>query len=264
MRVMTIASGSSGNCIYVGDDDTHILIDTGISKKKVEEGLHKLELSLSDIDAILVTHEHSDHISGLGVVERKSEIPIYATWGTINGIRNTNLGRMPEDIYNAVECDHDFTVGTLKVRAVATSHDALCPCAFRVESGNKSFGLVTDLGVYNDYIVDSFSGVNCMVLEANHDIRMLETGPYPYPLKQRILGEKGHLSNEAAGHLIDRLLGNQVQEILLGHLSKENNYPDLAYETVRTEIDMSTSGYKSGDFKISVAGRDKPSHIITL
>ena len=171
---------------------------------------------------------------------------------------------MPEDIYNVVECDQEFSVGTLKVRAVATSHDALCPCAFRVEAQNKAFGLVTDLGVYDDYIVDSFAGVNCMVLEANHDIRMLETGPYPYPLKQRILGEKGHLSNEAAGHLIDRLLGNQVQEILLGHLSKENNYPDLAYQTVKSEIDMSGSEYKSGDFKISVAGRDKPSHIITL
>lgn len=264
MRVMTIASGSSGNCIYVGDDDTHILIDTGISKKRVEEGLKLLDLSLDDIDGILVTHEHSDHISGLGVVERKSAIPVYATWGTIQGIKNANLGKLPEEIFNTVECDSVFKVGTLSVKAIATSHDALCPCAFRVESDDKSFGLVTDLGKYDDYIVDSFAGVNCMVLEANHDVRMLETGPYPYPLKRRILGEKGHLSNEAAGHLIDRLLGNQVQEILLGHLSKENNYPDLAYETVKTEIDMSGSEYRSSDFRIGVAGRDKPSHIITL
>ena len=264
MRVMTIASGSSGNCIYVGDDDTHILIDTGISRKKVEEGLNKLELSIPDIDAILVTHEHSDHISGLGVVERKSAIPVYATWGTISGIKNTNLGRMPEDIYNVVECDQEFSVGTLKVRAVATSHDALCPCAFRVEAQNKAFGLVTDLGVYDDYIVDSFAGVNCMVLEANHDIRMLETGPYPYPLKQRILGEKGHLSNEAAGHLIDRLLGNQVQEILLGHLSKENNYEELAYETVRLEITEGDTPYKANDFPITVAKRDAVSQIVTV
>lgn len=264
MRVMTIASGSSGNCVYVGDDNTHLLIDTGISKKRVEEGLKALELSLGDIDSILITHEHSDHISGLGVVERKSEIPVYATWGTIQGIKNTNLGRLPEEIFHTVECDKEFNIGTLKVRAVATSHDALCPCAFRVESEDKAFGLVTDLGVYDDYIVDSFAGVNCMVLEANHDVRMLEIGPYPYLLKKRILGERGHLSNEAAGHLIDRLLGNQVQEILLGHLSKENNYPDLAYETVRTEIDMSGSEFHAGDFKIGVAGRDKPSHIIML
>lgn len=264
MRVMTIASGSSGNCIYVGDDDTHVLIDTGISKKKVEEGLRRLDLSLNDINAILVTHEHSDHISGLGVVERKCEIPIYATWGTIQGIKNTNLGRMPEDIYNTIECDREFSIGSLKVRPVATSHDALCPCGYRVESENKAFGLVTDLGFYDDYIVDSFTGVNCIVLEANHDIRMLETGPYPYTLKQRILGDRGHLSNESAGHLIDRLLGDRMQEILLGHLSKENNYPDLAYETVRTEIDLSESCFHSRDFKISVAGRDEPSHIIQL
>lgn len=264
MRVMTIASGSSGNCIYVGDDNTHILIDTGISRKRVEEGLRLLDLSLNDIDGILVTHEHSDHISGLGVVERKSATPVYATWGTIKGIQNTNLGKLPEGIFNTIECDREFKIGTLSVKAAATSHDALSPCAFRVEAGDKSFDLVTDLGKYDDYIVDRFAGVNCMVLEANHDIRMLETGPYPYPLKQRILGEKGHLSNEAAGHLIDRLLGSQVQEILLGHLSKENNYPDLAYETVKTEIDMSHSEYRSSDFKIEVAGRDKPSHIITL
>ncbi len=264
MRVMTIASGSSGNCIYVGDDDTHVLIDTGISRKKVEEGLRRLDLSLNDINAILVTHEHSDHISGLGVVERKCEIPLYATWGTIQGIKNTNLGRMPDGIYNTVECDICFSIGSLKIKPIATSHDALCPCGYRVESQDKVFGLVTDLGVYDDYIVDSFAGVNCIVIEANHDIRMLETGPYPYLLKQRILGDRGHLSNESAGHLIDRLLGNQMQEILLGHLSKENNYPDLAYETVRTEIDLSESCYHSKDFKISVAGRDEPSHIIEL
>lgn len=264
MRVMTIASGSSGNCVYVGDDDTHLLIDTGISRKKVEEGLRRLDLSLNDMNAILVTHEHSDHISGLGVVERKTPIPIYATWGTIQGIKSAGLGRMPEDIYCPVECDIEFRINTLSVRAVATSHDALSPCAYRISDGKKDFGLVTDLGTYNDYIVDSFAGVNCMVLEANHDIRMLETGPYPYPLKRRIMGDKGHLSNEAAGRLIDRLLGSQVQEILLGHLSKENNYPDLAYETVKTEIDISDSEYHSKEFKIGVAGRDAPSHIICL
>ena len=264
MRVMTIASGSSGNCIYVGDDNTHILIDTGISRKRVEEGLRLLDLSLNDIDGILVTHEHSDHISGLGVVERKSATPVYATWGTIKGIQNTNLGKLPEGIFNTIECDREFKIGTLSVKAVATSHDALSPCAFRVEAGDKSFGLVTDLGKYDDYIVDSFAGVNCMVLEANHDIRMLETGPYPYPLKQRILGEKGHLSNEAAGHLIDRLLGSQVQEILLGHLSKENNYEELAYETVRLEVTLGQNPYKGDEIPIAVAKRDQVSAVIEV
>lgn len=264
MRVMTIASGSSGNCIYVGNDDTHILIDTGISKKRVEEGLKELDLSLSDINAILVTHEHSDHISGLGVVERKCNIPIYATWGTVQGIRSASLGKMPEDVYNCVECDRDFMINSLSIRAVATSHDANSPCAYRVSDGNKSFGLLTDLGKFDDYIINSFTGVNCMVLEANHDIRMLETGPYPYYLKQRILGDKGHLSNESAGRLINFLLNDNIDEILLGHLSKENNFPELAYETVRTEIDMAENSYKSNDFKITVAGRDKPGHIVYL
>ena len=264
MRVMTIASGSSGNCVYAGDDTTHILIDAGISRKKVEEGLKRLDLSLDDIDAVLVTHEHSDHISGLGVLERKRAIPIYATGGTIQGIKDAPLGRLPEEIYHEVECKRTFSIGSLTIRAAATSHDALCPCAYRVESGKKAFGLVTDLGTYGEDIIEAFFGVNCMVLEANHDIRMLETGSYPYPLKRRILGDKGHLSNESAGRLLDRLLGNSMQEILLGHLSKENNYPNLAYETVKTEIDMSGSEFHSRDFKIGVAGRDVPSHIITL
>lgn len=264
MRVMSIASGSSGNCIYVGDDNTHILIDSGVSKKRVEEGLSKLDLCIADLNAILVTHEHSDHISGLGVVERKSPVPIYATWGTIQGIKNCNLGKMPEDIYNPIECDHEFMINTLTVRAVKTSHDAMSPCAYRVSGGGKSFGLITDLGVYDDYIIESFKGVNAMVLESNHDIRMLETGPYPYALKRRILGDKGHLSNESAGRLIDSLLGNHIDEIFLGHLSKENNYPDLAYETVKTEIDLSGSEFKSTDFKISVASRDYCSHIVNM
>lgn len=264
MRVMSIASGSSGNCIYVGDDNTHLLIDTGVSRKRVEEGLAKLDLSISDIDGILVTHEHSDHIGGLGVVERKSAIPVYSRWGTIKAIMNTNLGKMPEGIYNTVECDVPFDIKSLSVTAVKTSHDAASPCAFRISDGKKSFGLITDLGVYDDYIIESFSGTNTILLESNHDIRMLETGPYPYPLKRRILGDKGHLSNEAAGRLIDRLLGNHVDEIMLGHLSKENNFPELAYETVKSEINQSESEFKASDFKICVASREVCSHIINM
>lgn len=264
MRVMTIASGSSGNCIYVGNDNTHILIDTGISKKRVEEGLKKLDLQLSDINAILVTHEHSDHIQGLGVVERKCNIPIYATWGTINGIKAaSSLGKMPE-VYVPIDVDVPFTIDTLSVQAIRTSHDALSPCAYRITDGEKSFGLVTDLGYYDDYTVDSFRGCNCMVVESNHDLRMLETGPYPYMLKRRIMGREGHLSNEDAGKFIDTLLGNHVEEVLLGHLSKENNLPELAYNTVKLEIDMSESEFAAKDFKIGIAKRDEPSHIITF
>lgn len=264
MKIMTIASGSSGNCVYVGDDNTHILIDAGVSKKKISAGLLYLGLDIKDIDAILVTHEHSDHIQGLGVVERTKPIPIYATYGTINGIINSSLGKMPEDIFRVVDTGSLFQVNSLKIMAVATSHDANEPCAYRITDGIRDFGLLTDLGTYDEDIVDSFAGVDCLVLEANHDIRMLETGPYPYYLKQRILSDHGHLSNEISGRLLCRLLNDNLSTVILGHLSKENNYPDLALEAVKAEIAMSQKLYSPTDINIMVAPREEHGDIIIL
>ena len=264
MRVMTIASGSSGNCVYVGDDETHILIDSGVSKKKISDGLNNLGLTISDLDGILITHEHTDHIQGLGVLQRCSVVPIYATYGTINGIKNTNLGKMPEDIYRCVEPGNVFGIKSLNILPVRTSHDALEPCAFRITDGRADFGLLTDLGTYDENIVDSFAGVDCLLLEANHDIRMLETGPYPYYLKQRILSDHGHLCNEIAGRLLCRLLNDNLSTVMLGHLSKENNYPDLALEAVKAEIMMSQKTYSVDDIRLSVAPRETNGQIIEL
>ncbi len=260
MRLMSIASGSSGNCIYVGDDNTHILIDTGISKKRVEEGLSEIDLSPKDLNGIFITHEHSDHISGLGVLSRKYNIPIYGTHETLEAIKLCNsLGAINRELYVEVIPDEVCKVNTLNVKAFSISHDAANPVAYRVEADDESVAVATDMGVYNDYIVDNLKGLDALVLEANHDIRMLQTGVYPYYLKQRILGDRGHLCNEMAGRLLDMILNDNIKKIFLGHLSKENNYEELAYESVRMEINLSESKYRADDFDISVAKRDMPS-----
>ncbi len=265
MRMMSIASGSSGNCIYIGTENTHILIDDGISKKKVLEGLAKLELTAADIDAVLVTHEHDDHIRGLGVFERHSMTPVYGTPGVIGCISsNRALGAMPEGIYHAVDAGDSFCIKDMEIHTVPVSHDAVDPVAYIVSSGGKRAGVITDLGEYTESIVQEFSGLDTMLVESNHDINMLMTGPYPYPLKQRILGKSGHLSNEACGRLLCEILNDRVEHILLGHLSKENNFPDLAYETVRMEINLGDNRFNAGDFDIRVARRDIPSDIITF
>ena len=156
----------------------------------------------------------------------------------------------------------DFIVGDLRVQPFRIDHDAANPVAYRVANGKSCVAVATDLGHYDQYIVDHLQGLDAVLLESNHDVRMLETGPYPYYLKRRILGDHGHLSNENAGRLLSRILHDRLKKILLGHLSKENNYEELAYETVRLEIDQGETPYGASDFSISVASRDQMSEII--
>ena len=260
MRLMSIASGSSGNCIYVGDDNTHLLVDAGISRKRIEEGLNSIGLSVSDMNGILVTHEHSDHISGLGVILRKNNIPVYGTNGTMEEVAKTKyLEKVDLSLLNGLYADSDYVIGSLRVHPFSISHDAVEPCGYRISSldGRKSVAVATDMGCYNDYIVENLTGLDAILLEANHDIKMLQVGSYPYYLKQRILGNNGHLCNEMSGRLLDRILSGRLKKVYLGHLSKENNYPDLAYESVRSEINLSDSPFKADDFDIEVAKRDR-------
>ena len=245
MRLCSIASGSSGNCIYVGSEEAHVLVDVGISGKSIEKGLNSLDLTGKDVDGILITHEHSDHIKGLGVISRKYGIPIYTTGGTADAmLRMKSLGKMPEGL--------------------TIPHDAAQPVGYRLECGEHSVGIATDLGKYNDYIVKNLENLDAVLLEANHDIRMLQVGKYPYYLKQRILGDRGHLSNENAGRLLCRILHDNLKAVFLGHLSRENNYEELAYETVCSEVTLGDNPYRSRDFKIQVAKRDHISEIITV
>lgn len=259
MRLCSIASGSSGNCTFVGSDCTNVLVDAGISAKKVEEGLNGLGLSASMLDAIFITHEHIDHIKGIGVLARKHGIPIYATRGTIAGIKNcSSLGAIDASLFHEIKADNEITVKDIMINPVTISHDANDPVAYRLRSDGKKVGIVTDLGNYNPYIVDCFRNSDVLLCEANHDIRMLQVGPYPYYLKQRILSDHGHLSNEVSGRMISELLHDNIKSIILGHLSHENNLPELAYETVRLEIEASDNKYHSNDFPIIVAKRDCP------
>lgn len=265
MRLCSLASGSSGNCTYVGSQATHLLIDAGISGKRTEAGLASLELTGADIDGVLVTHEHTDHIAGLGVFCRKYEVPIYATGGTIQAIlRNCGKNAPDRALFHEIEADRRFIIKDLSISPMRVSHDAAEPVAYRIGYEGKKVAVCTDLGVYNDYTVECLKGLDAILLEANHDVNMLQVGPYPYYLKQRILGERGHLSNENSGRLLNRILHDNLKAVMLGHLSKENNLPQLAYEAVRLEITLGDGPYKAEDFRIQVAQRSEVSAVVEV
>lgn len=265
MILCSIASGSSGNSIFVGNENTNLLIDAGISKKKIEEGLEKINVDPSKLDGILITHEHSDHIKGLGVMARKYHLPVYATLGTINQIRQIkSLGHIDNDLFVKIKNDKDFKIGSIDIQPFKVYHDAADPVAYRFYDKDKSLAILTDCGTYDDRIISVLKGISGLLLEANHDVHMLQAGSYPYKLKRRILSDIGHLSNEMCGMLLSRLLDDSLKHVMLGHLSKENNFAQLAYETVRTEIDLSESQIKSSDFELYVANRDDISKSIQI
>lgn len=265
LELCSIASGSSGNCICVGTDDCHVLIDAGISGKRVEQGLNALDLTCSDMQGILITHEHIDHIAGLGVLARRYGFPLYATERTIEAVKTIkSVGKIDESLFRPIIPEEDFYIGDMVFHPISISHDAADPVAYRFSNGKQTMAVMTDIGTYDGRIVEELQGLDALMLEANHDIRMLQTGIYPYPLKQRILGDKGHLSNESSGQLLCELLHDGLHAVMLGHLSKENNYEELAYETVRLEITMGDNPYKAGDFPLYVAKRDTVSQRIRV
>lgn len=259
MELCSIASGSSGNCIYVGDGETNLIVDTGISKKRIEMGLKSIDIDPEKLSGILITHEHSDHISGLGVMSRKYHLPIFATPETIQAISKVrSLGNIDSELFCPIFPDQDFFVNQVMVHPFSIPHDAANPVCYTFQKEKRKISVATDLGCFNDYIIAQLSGSEAILLEANHDINMLEVGGYPYALKRRILGNRGHLSNDNSGRLLRRLLHPGLRHIFLGHLSKENNYPELAYETVLLEL--RDSKFTAGcDYKVQVAKRDCPS-----
>ncbi|MCF0145065.1 MAG: MBL fold metallo-hydrolase [Eubacterium sp.] len=265
MDFCSLASGSSGNSIFIGSETTSILIDSGISGKRTEERLRSFGRTCTDLDGILVTHEHADHISGLGVLARRLHIPVYATEGTKRALlHNRSIGEIPEEQIHVIEADEELQIGDMKIRPFSVSHDAAEPVGYRVSAGGKTAAVATDMGLYTAYTIRNLLQADVLLLEANHDVHMLEAGRYPYYLKMRILGDKGHLSNEASGRLLTEVLHDDIKHILLGHLSGENNYPALAYETVCAEVTMGDCPYRSGDFPISVAARDTCGELIRV
>jgi len=263
MELCSIASGSSGNCICVGTEASHLLVDAGISGKRIETGLNSVGLKTSEMEAILVTHEHIDHIAGLGVLARRYGLPIYGTQGTLDAVLSVkSVGKIDEALLHPILPGQEFEIGDMTVHPISISHDAADPVAYLMKNGSQKIGVITDLGTYDDSLVDELQNLDILLLEANHDVRMLQTGSYPYPLKQRILGDQGHLSNVLSGRLLGRLLHDRFQAVVLGHLSKENNYAELAYETVRLEVSMGENPYKGDDFPIYVAKRSEASRMI--
>ncbi|MCR4743669.1 MAG: MBL fold metallo-hydrolase [Lachnospiraceae bacterium] len=267
MRFCSIASGSSGNCTYIGSGDTNLIVDAGISGKRIELGLSGLSVEASGLDGILITHEHLDHIKGLGVMTRRYGLPIYASRGTIEALlTKKDMANTPQELFHEVRADESFKIKDMVIDPIRISHDAAEPVAYRFNSGKSAAAVVTDLGTYDNYILDRLNGVSALLLEANHDVRMVEAGNYPYYLKQRILSGKGHLSNDTAAtltlDLIDR--GEFLRYLLLGHLSKENNLEELAYETVRMELKMIGGGSIPKDFRLSVAKRNECSECVEV
>lgn len=265
MRLCSLYSGSSGNCIYIGSERTHILVDVGVSTKKIVEALHAIDVKPEELNGILITHEHSDHIGGLGVFLRKYGIPVYGTSKTLEAVScYKNLGKVDFSLFQSITPEKSFLINDLYVKAISTWHDAADPVCYTVTNEDKKISLATDLGDYDDHIVHSLSGCDAMLIEANHDIRMLEVGPYPYVLKKRILSQYGHLSNERGGQLVRELLNDHIKGIYLGHLSKENNYPDLAYESVKSELFGNPYSNDVRDFNMMVASRSQCSQLIEI
>jgi phosphoribosyl 1,2-cyclic phosphodiesterase len=262
MELYSIASGSSGNCIYAGTDEEGILFDVGISMKRIREGLEAQGLGFDCVKAICITHEHSDHISGLGPVLRKVPIPVYATAGTIKAIwEKSNMKNVSPDLFHSIRPEEEIELAGGIVRPFSISHDAAEPVCYTMERDKKKIGIATDTGCYNDKMIDSLSECDTLLLEANHDINLLQVGKYPYSLKLRILSDKGHLSNDTSARFIRELLHSGLQYVLLGHLSKENNFPELAYNTVSYELEQSET-WRSLSTKLLVANRDMPSPVL--
>ena len=265
MKMMSVASGSSGNSTYIGSDTTSILLDAGISAKAIERGLLEADVSIRDVDAILVTHEHYDHIKGIGVLSRKYNIPILCTYGTADGIMQCkSLGTFDYNLISSFQAGDSFMVGDIQVKTHPISHDAFEPVCYSFEKDGKKVSVATDLGIYDDMIIDFLSESDAMIIEANHDIRMLEAGDYPYYLKKRILGKLGHLSNEAGGKLIRALLNDHLKFVGLGHLSEKNNYPELAYEAVKLELAGNFFFDDVREINLSVAPRYNPGDLIEV
>lgn len=233
-----IQSGSSGNCILIRDEETCVLVDAGISCKRITDELKALGIDPREIQGIFVTHEHIDHVAGLPLLAVKFQIPIYTSEGTFYRIEHSEKdpeGRL-KPLFRAVCPGERFTVRSFAVTPFSTFHDALEPLAFRFENADKAFAVFTDSGSFTDETVRLLSDLDGALLESNHDIHMLEVGPYPYELKRRILSGMGHLSNDACADLVQRIYSPRLKMLMLGHISENNNYPDIVRVTMENRL----------------------------
>ncbi|SJZ49525.1 MBL fold metallo-hydrolase [Selenihalanaerobacter shriftii] len=261
LEVCSLASGSSGNSIFIASNKKKILIDAGLSGKRVSERLAEINVVGEDLDAIFITHEHKDHIKGVGILSRRFNLPIYATEKTWSAAEK-DLGK----IKSKNRCLIDKTgleIGGLEINSFSTPHDAVDPVGYTIKNKGKKIALATDIGCMTQEIIDNLIGSEMVILESNHDLEMLKAGPYPWHLKKRIMGNEGHLSNDDAAATVVELVENSVKCILLAHLSKDNNVPELAHLTIKNMV--VDAGMELGrDLELGFAGREQVSRLFKV
>jgi len=260
VRFCSLFSGSSGNSLFLSVGSTKILIDAGISAKRIIQALNSIGENPSDLSAILVSHEHSDHTHGVGIMSRKFDIPIYANVNTWSAMER-DIG--PVNVKNKLyfNTGNEFEISDICVKPFSIPHDASEPVGFNFFTGKNKITTVTDIGHITNKLLSYMDESELILVESNHDVEMLRIGPYPWSLKKRIEGENGHLSNEMAGKVVAYLAGRGTKRFLLGHLSKENNFPLLAYQTVLNTLTEKQIVVGS-DITLEVALRDKVSDVI--
>lgn len=261
MIFCSLYSGSSGNSIFVASKNSKILIDAGLPGKSIETALKAIGEKPEELNGIFITHEHSDHIKGVGVLSRKYNLPVYANEKTWMSMAKS-IGKVKEENIRIMS-GNTVNINDMSVVSYSIPHDAADPCGYSVYAEGKKVSTATDLGYFSDRVKSNIIDADLLLLESNHDVEMLKFGPYPYLLKRRILSDVGHLSNEACGNAIMEILTDKPKKIVLGHLSHTNNYPELAYATVanilrENHIDMEK------DVSVSMADRGKPSSYIKL
>jgi len=263
LRFCPLYSGSSGNCTFISDGKTGIIIDAGLSGKRIEAALAQIDFLPEALSGILITHEHTDHVKGAGILSRKYHLPIYSNEGTKNAMRSA-LGAVPDNMFRIFETGSDFYIGSLAVRAFPIPHDAREPVGFKVFSGARSVAVATDMGYLRNNVIDELSGTDMILLESNHDPQMLMNNPhYSAQLKRRILGNHGHLSNETCAAGVLRLYEEGTRHFVLGHLSGENNTPELAFDTTLNAV-VRAGLAPDSDVYIHMAWRDHVGEVYTI
>ena len=257
MKVAVLASGSSGNAIWVSSGSTAVLIDAGVSGRRISQATEGLGLDTSQLSAVLVTHEHSDHVSGLGPVTRKFDVPACATAGTHAAI-DRRLGKCPGR--TIVTPGVNFEIGDLLISPFAISHDCAEPVGYSVSDGRTVVAVATDLGVVSHPVRHRIGMADCVVLEFNHDEKMLLDGSYPWFLKQRIMSNEGHLSNEAAARELVSLADGPISTLILAHLSRENNTSELALAAARDALERAGRA----DVDVRLAEQDRATGPVCL
>lgn len=262
MKFCSLYSGSSGNSLFVSNNSTKILIDAGLSGKRIQSALDAIEENPNEIGGIMVTHEHSDHIHGVGVLSRRFDLPVYANEKTWEAMMK-DLGKIAEHNIKVFDFEKPFDIMDLQIEAFKTSHDAAESAGFVISDGKNRVGIATDSGIITAEMRKALCGCDLVVLESNHDVSMLEAGSYPFYLKQRIKSDFGHLSNETAGDLALTLVKEGTRQLVLAHLSQENNYPLLAYETTARILTQAGVALEE-DVTLCVAKRSCASETINL